>query len=110
LEAARDVAETTCKASMTVTEIETAETYYRGEAEKLSEYEVLMPSIKKVKRKVTAKNQADAIYRGNNGEGEVLSESNGAGQFRAPAIDPPSFDPFPLTSVLSDVVNRVPCD
>ncbi|MBI4861751.1 MAG: hypothetical protein HY815_16055 [Candidatus Riflebacteria bacterium] len=76
LETARDITGTTCKASMTVQEIETTETYYRGEAAKLAEYEVLMPSIHKVRRRVTAKDQADAINRVKNGEGEVLGETD----------------------------------
>ena len=44
-----------------VEEVETTETYFRGEAAKLSTYEVLTPSIRKIRRRVTAKDQADAI-------------------------------------------------
>jgi hypothetical protein len=61
---------------MTVTQVETTETYYRGEAAKLSAYEIVVPSIRKIRRLVTAKDQADAINRVKNGEGEVLAETD----------------------------------
>ncbi|MBI4864213.1 MAG: hypothetical protein HY815_28745 [Candidatus Riflebacteria bacterium] len=76
LEAVRDVVGRTCKGSMTVTEIETSEVYYRSEAAKLSEYEVVITSFHKTRKRVTAKDQADAVSRIKNGEGIVVDESD----------------------------------
>jgi hypothetical protein len=76
LEAARDKAGKTCSGELCVTEIQTTEICYHGEAPKLDEYVVEVPTVHLVRKKVAAKNQSDAVLRVKKGEGTVLGETD----------------------------------
>jgi hypothetical protein len=71
---ARDTAGKTCNAVLYLTQVETTNHEpYRMEAVKLPEYVVEIPTVHVVRRKVTAKDQAEAIEKAQANEGVILS-------------------------------------